>query len=73
MRAPDRHLQGANRLSYTLSQIHREQEDPIYIFVMFVTFLQMKPMERSWYWLSQKAPGLEFIESKRNTRTKYIM
>lgn len=22
MRAPDRHLQGANRLSYTLSQIH---------------------------------------------------
>lgn len=27
----------------------------------FVMFLQMKPMERSWYWLSQKAPGLEFV------------
>lgn len=32
MRAPDRQLQGANRLSYTMSQIHWEQEDHIHIF-----------------------------------------
>lgn len=31
MDAPDRQLR-ANRLNYTLSQIHREQEDHIHIF-----------------------------------------
>lgn len=32
MDAPDRQLQGANRLNYTLSQIHWEQEDHIHVF-----------------------------------------
>lgn len=77
MDAPDRQLQGANRLNYRLSHVHRQQEGHIHIFCskikpQFVVFLRPRPRERSWCWLSQKAPGLESVEPKTKSSTTRI-